>query len=242
MRAERAIEALQTLQLEAESSEVMGGGPQFIAWKGKVRSVLSASLGNHDHLIKRFDAVRYRLSVSTESTTRHEFASARHRGIRDACGVIDAAIFQLSLLTNAEEPVDEGSFDPELWAHVANLVADEDWTKVAAQTAIFVEDRIKRWAGNPKNKNGDTLYGKALYASVLGAGGTFQLGNRSGESEGWLMIGMGFAQALGNVDRHNIQDRADARRYALGVLGVGSLLLTQLRFEYVDLIGKTDQG
>ena len=37
------------------------------------------------------------------------------------------------------------------------------------------------------------------------------------------MLGMGFAQALSNVDRHNIQRRIDAKRYAFGVLGVGSL-------------------
>lgn len=43
---------------------------------------------------------------------------------------------------------------------------------------------------------------------------------------------MGFTQALGNVDRHNIQKRADAKRYAFGVLGVGSLILTQLRHQH----------
>ena len=48
------------------------------------------------------------------------------------------------------------------------------------------------------------------------------------------MLGMGFAQALSNVDRHHIQDRDDARRYAIGVLGLGSLLLTQLRHEHAD--------
>lgn len=47
---------------------------------------------------------------------------------------------------------------------------------------------------------------------------------------------MGFAQALGNVDRHRIQKRDDARRYAIGVLGVGSLLLTQLRYEHSEVI------
>jgi hypothetical protein len=47
---------------------------------------------------------------------------------------------------------------------------------------------------------------------------------------------MGFAQAMGNVDRHRIQQRQDARRYAIGVFGLGSLLLTQLRYEHSDLI------
>jgi len=47
---------------------------------------------------------------------------------------------------------------------------------------------------------------------------------------------LGLAQAVGNVDRHRLQNRADAKRYAIGVLGVGSLLLTQLRFEHDEII------
>jgi hypothetical protein len=43
---------------------------------------------------------------------------------------------------------------------------------------------------------------------------------------------MGFAMALRNVDTHRIQRRDDDKRYALGVLGTGSLLLTQLRYEH----------
>lgn len=241
MRAEKAIDALRALQLEAESSEVMGGGPQFIAWKGKVRSVLSASLGNDDHLIKRFDAVRYHLSVKSENTSRYEFDAARYRGVRNACGVIDAAIYQLSLLTGAEEPIDQRSFDTELWCHVANHVHDEQWTTVASQTAIFLEDTLRKCAGDPKDKNGDSLYGQPLYASVLADESDLRLGRRAGERAGWRALGTGFAQAIGNVDRHRIQNRDDARRCAIGVLGLGSLLLTQLRYEHAELIAEAEE-
>ena len=64
--------------------------------------------------------------------------------------------------------------------------------------------------------------------------GQYRLGKEPGEWEGWRMLGMGFAQALSNVDRHNIQRRTDAKRYAFGVLGVGSLILTQLRHQHGD--------
>ena len=64
----------------------------------------------------------------------------------------------------------------------------------------------------------------------------WRLGSRAAEREGWRALATGFAQALSNVDRHRIQRRDDARRYALGVLGLGSLLLTQLRYEHGDLI------
>lgn len=37
------------------------------------------------------------------------------------------------------------------------------------------------------------------------------------------------------MDRHHVQSRADMKTYSLGVLGTGSLLLTQVKFEYSAL-------
>lgn len=116
--------------------------------------------------------------------------------------------------------------DPELWEHVEDLIHAEDWGKVASQTAIFVEHRVRTWTGN------EELIGKALWARVLADDSEYKLGQRRGESEGWRFLGMGFAQALSNVDRHRIQKRDDAEKYAAGVLHLGSLLLTQLRYEH----------
>ena len=131
--------------------------------------------------------------------------------------------------------MDERAFDPDLWDHVKGVVGDEDWAKVAALVAIFVEDRVRTWAGHPKDtRTGEDLVGKGLYSAVFANDSEYRLGRRSGEWEGWRMLGMGFAQAVANVDRHRLQNRADARRYALGVLGLGSLLLTQLRYEHGD--------
>lgn len=109
---------------------------------------------------------------------------------------------------------------------------------VASQTAIFVENRIRGWAGNPQGRDGN-LVGKALYTYVFGDVSDYRLGRQASEREGWRALGVGFAQALSNVDRHRIQKRDDAKRYALGVLGLGSLLLTQLRYEHGDIL-KTD--
>ena len=166
---------------------------------------------------------------------------AHHRGIGTACGLVDATIYQLELAAEQEE-IDESSFDSELWAHVSGLIRDGDWYKVASRTAIFVENHIRTWAGDPKDKNGESMIGKGLFAEVLGDASDWRLGSRSGEHEGWRMLGMGFAQALSNVDCHRIQDRADARRYAMGVLGLGSLLLTQLRHEHDDSLSRSPDG
>lgn len=242
MRADKAIEALEALKDEAATSDVMSGGEHWTAWKGKVRGVLVAALGKDDHLVERFDKVRYSLSMWSDRTPSSAFTQARHNGIRNACGIIDAALYQLRLQVDDDEPVDLRSFDPDLWEHVKQLVEDGDWGKVASQTAIFVEDRIRTWAGEPASKQGDALVGKGLMAHVFGDASDWRLGSRAGEREGWRGLGMGFAQALGNVDRHRIQSRDDAQRYAIGVLGLGSLLLTQLRHEHGDLIEDQQTG
>lgn len=242
MRAEKAVEALEELKEEASTREVMGGSEHLTAWKGKVRGVLVAVLGKDDHLVERFDKVRYSLSMWSTSTSDYYFDQARHDGVRNACGVIDAAIYQLRLQFEDDEPVDLRSFDPELWEHVKQLVEDADWGKVASQTAIFVEDRIRTWAGDPQSNKGETLVGKGLMAHVLSDTSDWRLGARAGEREGWRSLGVGFAQALSNVDRHRIQSRDDAQRYAIGVLGLGSLILTQLRHEHGDLIEDEQTG
>jgi hypothetical protein len=97
-------------------------------------------------------------------------------------------------------------------------VQNEDWQTVASQTAIFVEDRVRKWCGSPHGKQGETLVGKGLHTKVFADDGQFRLGKERGEWEGWRSLGVGFAQALGNVDRHNIQKRVDTKRYAFGVL------------------------
>lgn len=237
MRPEKAVEALSELKEEAATDHVIRGGEAFTSWQGKVRGVLVAALGKDDHLIDRFDKVRYALGIWTERTPESAFTDARRGGIRNACGVIDAAVYQLELLTtDDDEPTDVRAYDPDLWAHVRDLVEAEDWGKVASQTAIFVESHIRSWADDPTDKNGESLFGKALYATVLSDASDLGLGARAGEREGWRFLGMGFAQALGNVDRHRIQKRDDARRHAIGVLGLGSLLLTQLRHEHSEVI------
>ena len=231
MRSEKAISALEALQEEAKTPEVMGGKEHLTAWRAKVHGVLAATLGEDSYLVNRFDGVGYSLLVASTLTTQEDYDRRRHEGIRNACGVIDAALYQLRLHVDEDEPsADLRSYDPDLWEHVKQLVQDEDWAKVASQTAIFVEDQIRRWSGE------DTLFGKGLMAASFADASDLRLGRRSGEREGWRFLGMGFAQALGNVDRHRIQRRDDARRYAIGVLGLGSLLLTQLRHEHGELI------
>jgi len=220
----------------------MSGGEGLTAWKAKVRATVVSALGADDDLVVRLDRVNYQVLMVTSGTPQSYYDSARHQGIRQACGLIDAAIYQLELLSGDDEPIDERAFDPDLWEHVKGLVEEEDWGKVAAQTAIFVEDQLRAWTGDPKDKNGGSLYGKGLFAEVLRDEGDWRLGATQSERDGWRALGTGFVQAIGNVDRHHRKQRPDTRRYAVGVLGLGSLLLTQMRHEHGDLIEVTVSG
>lgn len=199
-------------------------------------AVMERGLGRSNHNISAFSAVRYGPSIWTDGTPASAWHDAFRGGLAEAVGYVEAAIYELGLMmSGGDEPVDERAFDPDLWDHVKGVVGDEDWAKVAGLVAIFVEDRVRTWSGHPKDtRTGEDLVGKGLYSVVFANDSEYRLGRRSGEWEGWRMLGMGFAQAVGNVDRHRLQDRADARRYALGVLGLGSLLLTQLRYEHGD--------
>lgn len=58
------------------------------------------------------------------------------------------------------------------------------------------------------------------------------MGQTDGEMQGWQLFAQGIAQALRNVDARSIQDQPDHKRYALGLVGACSLLLTQIRYEH----------
>jgi integrase len=126
---------------------------------------------------------------------------------------------------------DESGIDPALWNHIAGYVTNGDWGTVARETAVFTEDSVRRWGQCP---NG--LVGKDLMTAVFGDQGMFRLGSTEPERKGWHLLAMGISAALRNVDAHRIQVRNDHKKYATGVVGVSSLLITQLRHQYGNLI------
>ncbi|MEU3251076.1 TIGR02391 family protein [Streptomyces sp. NPDC006997] len=233
MQTRQAIQSLKQLKDEAQQEGLrLQADDRFSSWKGRLQSVLTRSLGVDHHLTQAFIKNDYSLMAFTDSTPDSAWDQAFLSGVSRALGIIDAAVFELEQAGTSDDAADETAFDPDLWAHVQTHVQNENWQAVASQTAIFVEDRVRQWCGDPKDRDGRTLVGKGLFAKILANDGQFRLGKEAGEWEGWRGIGMGFTQALGNVDRHNIQKRADAKRYAFGVLGVGSLILTQLRHQH----------
>jgi hypothetical protein len=155
------------------------------------------------------------------------FRSTFRATIPEVQGILDAAVAEIELLAEEGPVADESGIDGELWEHVAPEIRSEAWGKAAREAVIFTEDRIRRWAGRPV-----TEVGKDLAIAIFGSNGEYRMGLADGEKQGWQLLAQGIAQALRNADTHRIQDRPDHKRYAMGVIGACSLLLTQMRFEH----------
>jgi len=226
MEPTRAVTLLQ--ERLAELAHLEEPDDEFEAWRRKTEQTLRKALSDDHKLVKDFEGIRWYLAPLPGITGRNE-----------AIGVLEGAVYELEELSEPPEPSRSlgpvnspfvGSFNSELWGHVKHLVEQEKWGQVASQTAIFVEDTIRNWAKLPA-----TTYGKELMVAVLKPdSGVFPLGETPGEQAGWLALGIGFVTGVSNATRHRIDRRADDKRYAMGVLGLGSLLLTQVRYQYPD--------
>jgi hypothetical protein len=240
MRLDKAIGTLTDLIDEADRSR---GETEFIEWRSKSIAVLKAVFGVQSDQAREFIA---RTDIVSDGTTLAKGMQAdrnmwRGQSVTRGQAVLRSALFTANLLRQ-ESPIGDDSIDAELWMHVQGLIADGDWAKVPAAVAIFVEDKIRTWAGDPRRPDGATLVGKALYSKALNSTGLLRLGGQESESEGWLALGISLAMAIGNVDRHRIQQRSDVKRYAMGVLGLGSLILTQIRYEHPARVQESESA
>lgn len=153
------------------------------------------------------------------------------RRLESICDRLEFFEYRVPESGNVQEGDSFEDLDPELWEHVRALIVEEQWPQAASAAATFVESRIREWC-----EFGPDKYGRELISAAMNPkyGAPLTLGYTDGEKEGWHLLGMGFMGALGNVDRHRVQERDDLRRYGLGVLYAASLLLTQFRHQYPD--------
>lgn len=236
MKVECAIKELESLKDEAAAPGFADNDAVIDAWDGKVRVVLVAVFGEQDHIVSVHDAIKYKPGCFMVGD--HEaFRRARKGGVDKCCSNIEASLYRLRLKGDSETRVPAATdYDPDLWADVSALVEREEWDKVPAQVAISFEDRIRTMAGNPTEKSGSALVGLSLMGYAFGDDGPLRLGAQSNETQGWRNLAIGFTQAVSNVARHNKVERDDVRQYAIGVLGLASLILTQVRYEHHDLL------
>lgn len=221
-----AISRLKALRAEAATLPPSTSSAEFNSWEPRTRSALTRALGEQHHITRRFIRTKWTPSMYTLGDSS-VFPQTFRATVPEVQGILDAAVAELELLAEEGPLADEAGVDPELWEHVAPEVQSEAWGKAAREAVIFTEDRIRRWAGRPVAE-----VGKGLAVTIFGTNGEYRMGLADGEKQGWQFLAQGIAQALRNADTHRIQTRADHRRYAMGVIGACSLLLTQMRYEH----------
>jgi hypothetical protein len=204
MKPEAAIEELRKLkQQTSEDPQVQAATPQHKEWKAKVVAVLERTLGADSSTVQQFKELRYDIGIWSGAPGEAEQDARYFRErVQDAAALIGAAIYELELSAGAPA-VEGGSYDSGLWDHVKHSVEEERWEQVASAAAIYVEDKVRRWAGNPLNKDGGRLVGQALFVKALSAGGPLALGAQANETEGW--------RNLGNRDGRRNQQRRPTR-------------------------------
>lgn len=206
------------------TAAALAGRAELEAWRQKTATVLSMTLGDEHPQTYNFDNISY---VSRVASTPALDATMRRKGIERAEALLDAVIFEVEEV-GREEGITP-AFDEELWASVGYLVDAEQWEHLVTQAVVFFEDWTRNRAGLS-----NALVGVDLATAAYKPGGPLALGARgnASEAEGWLLMAKGLVMAVRNVAGHRIEQRADGRTYAFGVVGSISLMMTQVRFEY----------
>jgi hypothetical protein len=215
--------------------------PGLSVWRHKLYALLGEILDPNHALAIRFSGLRFDTSGSSVVSgfggapvrpARNPWADEEfHKAKQDAGEIIEALRWELERRAPATDPFTEATVDPELWDHVRGLIGAKDWEKVAREAAVFVEDKLRNWASVSQSVTG----GVNVFKGAIGPSGfVLPKVGPSSEQQGWQQLAVGFALALRNPSGHQVRHRSDAERYALGVLGMASLLLTELRHEYGD--------
>ena len=206
--------------------------PGFGLWRHKLYALIGEITDPNHALAIRLSGLRW---DSGASSTRQRLVHGDEEAFREArqaaVEIIGALHWKLNRLAPATAPFADATVNPELWEHVGGLIDAGDWEKVAREAAVFLEDRLRNWASVPASVTGSVNVFKAAIGST---GFLLPKSGAASQQQGWQQLASGFALALRNPSGHQISNRSDAKRYALGVLGMASLLLTELRHEYGD--------
>lgn len=229
-------------ELETELKQWQAPDPPGLSvWRHKLYALLGEILDPNHALAIRLSGLRFDTSGGSVVSgfagvpvraARNPWADEEfHKAKQGAGEIIEALRWELERRAPATDPFTDATVDPELWDHVRGLIEAKDWEKVAREAAVFVEDRLRSWANVSQSVTGSVN----VFKTAIGPNGFVppKVGPSS-EQQGWQQLAVGFALALRNPSGHQVRHRSDAERYALGVLGMASLLLTELRHEYGD--------
>lgn len=227
MEDAQKLELLRS-QLDAADAAASDGSI-FTAWRERTSSVMRLTMGEDHTLTSRFEVINYTpMVLALGGDNSRAIDATRRAGVSRAKALLEAAMFEVQASDRGEEDLAE-AFDVELWSKIDHLVTGERWDQVVSQSVIFFEHWVRTRAELP-----NSLIGVELMTAAFKAGAPLALANGevASETEGWHLLALGLTKAVRNVAGHRIEDRVDARTYAMGVLGTVSLLMTQVRLEY----------
>ena len=113
--------------------------------------------------------------------------------------------------------------DPGLWSEVASLVEIEHWDAVAQRATVYLETELRRLGGLGRDHIGQALVTAVLHPRT----GSHPLSNDEAEAGGWHQVALGYFTTVRNNTNHGHVTDLDMR-YAMGIVGATSLLLTQV--------------
>jgi hypothetical protein len=237
---QRSREDLDQLKAELEEWRTPDS-PGLNLWRHKLDALIGQILDPNHALAIQLAGLRWTADTTSARSrldrkglagvTVPSGQSAFQEAKQSAGQIIQALRWELDRLAPATAPFADATIDPELWQHARGLIDAQDWEKVAREAAVFVEDKLRTWASVQAAVTGSV---NVFKAAIGPTGFVLPKAGPSSEQQGWQQLATGFALALRNPSGHQINNRSDAKRYALGVLGIASLLLTQLRHEYGD--------
>lgn len=203
-------------------------------WRQRSVVLLRRALGPDHPLTAQANTLSFTMrSPLFASFPNAEALDLDHRAqkVNELCSILRAAEYEVKLDADELQPPPEAQWiHSGLWRHVDTLVLASEWEKVVSQACIFFEDWVRRKAGLPNHVVGLDLMTAAFGATEapLTLGG----GLPAGEGQGWTLLAKGLALAIRNPAGHRIEERSDAERYAMGVLGLVTLLMTQVEQEH----------
>jgi Protein of unknown function (Hypoth_ymh) len=222
---ERCSSELDELQAELEQLSAPSE-PGLDRWRHKLSTLITEILDPNHALAIRLAGIHWRFRSTLQWGSDDE---TFRRAKQTAAEIIETSRWELGRRAPTTDPFVDATIDPELWEHVRGLVAARDWEKLAREAAVFVEDKLRNWAGVPPSVTGR---GNIFKAATGSSGFLLPKVGPASEQQGWQQLAAGFAPTLRNPSGHQVTNRSDAKRYALGVLGMASLLLTEVRHEY----------
>jgi hypothetical protein len=154
MGSERAVHLLQQLLVELEGIRP-GSGGELIDWQRRADLTLRRIVGDERHFIEALSKIWFSPMVYPASPGAEQ--SAFDGGKQEAAALLKGVIYEHEVLRESPDFASDAATDPELWQHVEHLVEQEQWGQVASQVAIFVESKLRQWAGRPATEVGEKL-------------------------------------------------------------------------------------